>query len=155
MPYIDRDAIPYLAANDGTVYVAMKQYIDKVPDADVVPKAEYDRLKFQFDALDHECDRMERAEDEKNQIIKEQRERLNEYKHQIIELQEELDSIRGRSVACLYPHCIMIEKVETETVRKIFADIRNLFSRLLNGDIKCQQFNVEFLELMKKYKVED
>ena len=44
---------------------------------------------------------------------------------------------------------------ETETAKKIFDDTRNLFSRLLNGDIKCQEFNVEFLELMKKYKVED
>ena len=48
-----------------------------------------------------------------------------------------------------------VEQAEIEIARNVFADIRNLFSRLFNGDIKCQQFNVDFLELMKKYKVEE
>lgn len=138
MSYIDRDAIPYLAANDGTVYVAMKQYIDKVPDADVVSKAEYDRLKFEFDVLDHECDRMERAEDEKNQIIEQQRKRLNEYKRQIIELQEKL------------------EQTETKIAKKIFAEI-NKTKKELNWEYpstaQCQLIAED--RIKKKYKVED
>lgn len=61
--YIDRDAIPYVVANDGRYYIAFKEYVDKVPAADVVPKSEYDRLKWEFDEIDHECDRLEEVND--------------------------------------------------------------------------------------------
>lgn len=37
--------------------------------ADVVPKSEYDNLKSQFEALDHECDRLERAESNRHDAI--------------------------------------------------------------------------------------
>lgn len=37
--------------------------------ADVVPKSEYDNLKSQFDALDHECDRLEMAESNRHDAI--------------------------------------------------------------------------------------
>lgn len=40
MPYIDRDAIPYFFTEDGTRLIAFKDYVDKVPDADVVPTKE-------------------------------------------------------------------------------------------------------------------
>ena len=39
------------------------------PTADVVPKSEYDDLKFQFEALDHECDRLEAAESRRYDAI--------------------------------------------------------------------------------------
>ena len=43
--YIDRDAIPYVAANDGTVYVAFKEYVDKIPAADVYQRVNMPDLK--------------------------------------------------------------------------------------------------------------
>ena len=35
----------------------------------------------------------------------------------------EYDRLAGKGIACLYPHCLMIEKAEVETAKKIFADI--------------------------------
>lgn len=37
MPYIDRDAIPYFFTEDGSRLVAFKDFVDKVPDANVEP----------------------------------------------------------------------------------------------------------------------
>ncbi len=80
MSYIDRDAIPYLAANDGTVYVAMKQYIDKVPDADVVPTKEVIELLNEItvsllkrlndnDAIDESLELMRKAKKRWNKEV--------------------------------------------------------------------------------------
>lgn len=42
---------------------------DFLSTADVVPKSEYDNLKFQFEALDHECDRLEMVESRRHDAI--------------------------------------------------------------------------------------
>lgn len=49
--------------------IGVKALIDRQPTADVVPKSEYDNLKMRFDALDRECDRLEKAESEKHDKI--------------------------------------------------------------------------------------
>ena len=41
-------------------------FLENAQTADVVPKSEYDNLKMQFEALDRECDRLEKAESEKH-----------------------------------------------------------------------------------------
>lgn len=37
MPYIDRDAIPYFFTEDGSRLIAFKDFVDKVPNANVEP----------------------------------------------------------------------------------------------------------------------
>jgi hypothetical protein len=48
-----------------------------------------------------------------------------------------------------------LEQAEIETAKKIFADVRCVLNKFINGEIKFHQFNAEFLNLMMKYKVED
>ena len=43
--------------------------LECLPTADVVPRSEYDNLKFQFDALDRECDRLEKQESSRYDAI--------------------------------------------------------------------------------------
>ena len=120
--------------------------IADIPREDVVAKGEYDKLKWQFDEVDHECDRLEEIDKEKDEIIAKQRERLNTNKRQIAELQDKL------------------EQVEAEIAKKIFADIFDNLPYRQN----CQSQDIEFgyewglveaskaiKALKKKYKVED
>ena len=48
-----------------------------------------------------------------------------------------------------------MNQTKTNTARSVLNECRTLLSRLLNGEIKCHEFNMEFAELMKKYGVED
>lgn len=76
MAYINRElALKLLERNSITKHitfsdgVSIYDTIANIPTADVVPKSEYENLKFQFDALDHECDRLERAESNRHDAI--------------------------------------------------------------------------------------
>ena len=58
-----KDTYQAQSTTEGKAYVnAFLTQVFSAPTADVVPKSEYDDLKFQFEAIDHECDRLEAAE---------------------------------------------------------------------------------------------
>lgn len=79
--------------------VSIYDTIANIPTADVVPKSEYDNLKFQFDALDHECDRLERAESNRHDAIE-------QAKSEVAKIFEELyNSVSSKIQPHIRPIC--------------------------------------------------
>ena len=66
--YANRTSLGQICPPDLS-YSEMLDIIADAPTADVVPKSEYDNLQFQFEALDHECDRLEMAESNRHDAI--------------------------------------------------------------------------------------
>ena len=93
--YIDADkafeAFTDWAGQSGTkgdyrAYWRCAKFLQSMPTADVVPKSEYDNLKSQFEALDHECDRLERAESNRHDAIE-------QAKSEVAKIFEEIENL--------------------------------------------------------------
>lgn len=139
MAYIDKDAIPYFIAIDKEtgkkVFIATKEYVDKAPAADVVPRAEVERLQAELDDKQFRCDSCDRI-------------MLTGSEHRACVKQAKSEV--AREIFAQIEEIISKEMKKCETVRLAMTE-QNDRSYFEGGENSLRQASYWISELKKKY----